>query len=206
MDRSRLLALLVCSFLTSCTLTPPDGGFRGAPEGRDRVRHLNARLGTAALDEDSWGTLDAPTQVAVDFSEATPTEWLFFDTGFHLGQSEEGRRLSNGDRAEEGLTTLELSGGLLARPGEEDAWVQPYAGLGLSALWAESDLIANDELEGVQDGALGIYGKAGLLFAVGESGWLGLEARVLEAGQVDTATGSREIGGAQLSIVFGASF
>lgn len=170
------------------------------------MRQFNARYGSTALDGSSWGTLDAPTQIAFDFAEATPTSWLFLDTGFNLGQDEEGERLSNGDRAEEGLTVLEVSGGLLAQPSAPDAWIKPYAGAGLSALWAESDLIADDELVGVQDGAFGVYGKAGLLFPVGEDGWIGLEARVLEAGEIDTASGTRDVGGAQLSIVFGASF
>lgn len=210
MDRSRPCLAWIVSLalfgLTSCTLTPPQGGFDGAPAGRERLRQINTRLGAAVLDSGSWGTLDAPTQIAIDFAEETPQNWLLLDTGFHLGQDEEGERLTNGDRAEEGLTTLEVSGGLLAQPLEEDAWLQPYAGVGVSALWAESDLIADDELVGVQDGALGVYGKAGLRIPVRANGWIGLELRYLEAGEIDTATGSRDVGGAQISFVLGASF
>ena len=203
---SRLLFLSALCFLAGCTLTPPQGGFEGTPAGRQRVRQINARYGAAILEQATWGSLNAPTQVAVDFAELTPEQWLFLETGFNLGQSEDGGRLSNGDRAEEGLTVLEFSGGLLAQIGRKDAPWKPYAGLGFSALWAESDLIEDDVLVGVQDGSLGVYGKAGVLLRVGTDSYLGLETRYLEAGQIDTASGSRDLGGAQISLVFGATF
>ncbi len=206
MAQHRTCFLAILLFLGGCTMTPPEGGFRRPGETSERIQQINARYGSMSMDADSWGVLDGPTQIAIDFAEASPSELFSLETGFNLGQSEDGGRLSNHDRAEEGLTVLELSGGVLTQFADSDDLFLPYVGTGVSAIWAESDLIASDELIGVRDSSLGFYGKAGLLLRLSEGSYVGLELRQLAATDIDTALGSRELSGTQLSIVFSASF
>lgn len=177
----------------------------GAPTRRVPVQ-LDVALGLRQLVEDTaWAPVNNPVDVGLVLrTPVRGTSFLSFDLGGRFAY----------DQAHIGTTeyesqTIELDAGLVvnfARPGE---LVQPYLGAGLALFFVENEVL-RDEMTGAsmraRDALYGRYIRTGLAVEFQPAQLVGVEFRVMDAGNVSLDGASVPLNAYSVALTFGARF
>jgi len=200
---------LALALAAGCAAPHDDRPFRGGPvrSSWDRLRQVNARIGSLDLDEERWGRLDSPIVLGVDYVESVGWNWLALEGGLEWAYDEANTTIpATDERVEESLGFVGFSAGVLASP-PPDSWrLRPYVGAGASILWTDVDRVVGEELFDDDDSAIGGYMKAGLLFQVTYETHVGIEVRMLDTGGISAGDEEISLDGMTVALVFGATF
>lgn len=166
--------------------------------------HVGFLMGYRELDdEDFWDPVEGQFALGAEFAVEPPDAFV----GWELGVAASGWTEEEGDADVTGSVS-ELYGG--ARKTFGSGTIQPYVGAGLSLFTvetsAEEDFQGGDRILRDEDGGVGVYWRAGLLWPVGERARLGLDYRAMIGPDVDFFRADGDSDFAQLSLVLLTSF
>lgn len=162
--------------------------------GNEETFHLT--IGVGQLRDDAyWQGLDEPWFFGMDYASATDGDGLGAEVGFLLW----------GDSAspDQDLSAAEVFAGLRFTANAGRRGPHPYVGVGGTLIGAKLEGPAYDE----NDGALGIYGHAGVTVPLGTGTEIGLDYRMVRGTEADFPGGpDSDFDYNRLALVIGWSF
>ncbi|MDF1837894.1 MAG: hypothetical protein P1V35_08500 [Planctomycetota bacterium] len=156
--------------------------------------HLTVGVGQMR-DDAYWQGLDEPWFLGMDYAAATDGDGLGAEVGFLLW--------GDSTSPDQDLSAAELFAGLRYTANANRRGPHPYVGIGGTLIGAKLEGPAYDE----NDGAIGIYGHAGVTVPLGSSTEIGLDYRVVRGTEADFPGGpDSDFDYDRLALVIGWSF
>ena len=205
---SVLLTILAGLPATACSSSversehgPPGAYSRSGLDGGQ----FNALIGQRSLDDGgAWGDLSEQLAVGANFVFGPRDALLNWDWGLHYAFDETSLGIGSGAtnaRAETVESTLGVVH--MARFGSQT--VVPYAGAGLSLLYAQTEALAGGAVD-ASDWSFGVYARAGLLVRFRGADHIGFDVRYLTGTTLDLAGSDVSADALVVSVVFGNQF
>lgn len=199
--------VLLAGLVTACA-APVSQGFDDRP--RELLRgDFHLLIGQRDLDDEAaWSDLSDQLAGGVIWTDQRPGSLVGLEVGL-LGSVEDTTvRTPDGPDPTADLDAWMVEGCVGAIASAPLGRVRPYVGAGVSLVHVEFDttLGATSEVLHADDDLFGGYVHAGLLFEWTEDSHVGVDWRMLRAGEETFADLSYEVDYQQVSLVFGASF
>jgi hypothetical protein len=180
--RSALWLLVLWSASCSALPAPPASVSRPRDPFDDHF-YGSVLLGARELDDD-WEPVEDQFAIGFEFAGRPGESFVGWEIGVS-GSSEEERVTAAGETFDFSGNFFELYGGARFWLADSDARVLPYLGVGLSVVNAEAEGSDDFAFTSEDDTSAGLYFHGGLLFPIGETFHLGLDARGLVGTEID---------------------
>jgi len=195
---ARSLPLFV---LAACASTGP-GQEPYAASGA--VQRAALYVGQRSLDEGDWEPVEDQATLGLEYSREDPAAPVGWELGLFASQDDADERFAGIDFEVDGRTT-ELYGGVRKTFGSESR-VRPYVGGGLSLIDARIEVKALGDTEDGDDDSIAGYLHGGLLFDLTESGYAGVDLRILVGSDIEIDGVEGDADYEQLALVVGFAF
>ncbi len=159
--------------------------FAPAPQGmtQQRAVNLNVIIGQRTLEDDLWEPNDEQFTVGLEMDTYRRDQFIGLDAGFHYGDDDTGGGFGQ-------TTEVFLGARKTFSLGQTD--IHPYLAVGASYIWATNGVSQPPNIVAEQDSSLGLYGRGGVYWTLGDMLNVGVDVRALvgtdiEAFGADTA-------------------
>jgi hypothetical protein len=166
---------------------------------------LVTHFGISQMVTDDWDPLDNPSYIGVGYQQHTGWDPVEVELGFNYNHETLGGGATPEQRLRFFVFDLGLSMAVPLTRSKANV-IEPYAGGGLSFLYARRDEEVGFDIDHFQDGDQGYYFHAGIRIHINPTSYISLDARWLRDVEVDLGGGLQSAESDTLSVGFGYSF